>query len=313
MESPAFDRRAWPARAVADRWEGRDGWPHRVIRLDRGPGVARLGSLLFLGGRADMIEKYLEPMDHWASRGWAVVSFDWRGQGGSGRNLEYSNAGHSEDFGQWIEDLADFWEDWTARKSAAPHVAVAHSMGAHLLLRAMVERRIAPDKAVLVSPMLGLNAGMLPAIAGRAIALAASVAGLSRRPAWAENIHSPARHARLSHDADRIEDELYWLSSDPALALGPPTWKWISEAYRSTFDLERHTDLNRMTIPTLILATTADRLVSAGATRRVAARLPNATTHFYGSDAAHEILREADGVRLDALRRIDSFLENAAP
>ncbi len=259
-----------------------------------------------------MIEKYLEPMAHWAGRGWAVGSFDWRGQGGSGRLLRNANAGHSDGFGIWIDDLAAFWEDW-AKEGAGPCVAVAHSMGGHLLLRAMVEERVAPDRAVLVSPMLGLNTGALPPTIARAIARAASTLGFARRAAWRENIHSPARHARLSHDPERIADELFWLDRDPSLALGPPTWGWIAQAYRSMRDLERDARLARMAVPTLILASAADRLVSPAAIRRVAARLPHALTHFYGAEAAHEILREADGVRLDALARIDAFLDQAAP
>jgi lysophospholipase len=310
MESPDFDRRAWPAGAVADRWLGRDGWPHRVIRLQPLQGVSPKGDLLFLGGRSDMIEKYLEPMDHWTRRGWSVVSFDWRGQGGSGRLLAESSAGHSRDFGIWVDDLAAFWADWNVGKQGR-RVAVAHSMGGHLLLRAMVERKIMPDKAALVSPMLGLNTGMMPSAVGRIIANAASAIGLAEQAAWKSNIHSPSRQARLSHDADRIADELFWLERDPSLALGSPTWNWIAQAYRSTRNLEHHPDLDRMTVPTLLLATTTDRLVSPAAIRRVAGRLPHATLHFYGAEAAHEILREADGVRLDALARIDAFLDQA--
>ena len=61
----------------------------------------------------------------------------------------------------------------------------------------------------------------------------------------------------------------------------------------------------------LLLATDADRLVSTAAIRRAARLLPHATLHVY-PDAAHEILREPDDVRLDALARIDAFLDEHA-
>jgi aspartyl-tRNA(Asn)/glutamyl-tRNA(Gln) amidotransferase subunit B len=45
---------------------------------------------------------------------------------------------------------------------------------------------------------------------------------------------------------------------------------------------------------------------------QIAARLPDARLHVYGREAAHEILRELDPVRLDALGRIDRFLDEVA-
>ena len=62
-----------------------------------------------------------------------------------------------------------------------------------------------------------------------------------------------------------------------------------------------------MTTPILILATRQDRLVSSGAIEAAAAALPKARIEWI-DEAAHEILRESDPIRLDALRRIDAFL-----
>jgi lysophospholipase len=51
-------------------------------------------------------------------------------------------------------------------------------------------------------------------------------------------------------------------------------------------------------------------------TKRVIAdskRLPHAETLIFGEEAAHELLREADGVRDQCLKRIDAFLDQHAP
>jgi lysophospholipase len=83
-------------------------------------------------------------------------------------------------------------------------------------------------------------------------------------------------------------------------------------AYRSaaaTFTAER---LGAVRLPVLILAAGRDRLVSNAEIRRVAGQLPDARLEAFPS-AAHEILREADPVRRDALARIDSFLAARAP
>ena len=71
--------------------------------------------------------------------------------------------------------------------------------------------------------------------------------------------------------------------------------------------------LERIGLPILIVATSADRLVGVRAIERAAARLPNAEALWFGSEAAHEILREADPVRERALAAIDAFLDRVCP
>lgn len=307
MNLPAFNRRAWPADGILDTWHTPDGWPLRRFRMGDG---AR-GRMLVVGGRGDMIEKYLEPVMHWAAQGWQVATFDWRGQGGSGRLTEDPLLGHGPDFGLLVDDLAAIYHDWCGGEG--PNILLAHSMGGHLALRAMAEGRVKPDAAVLTAPMLGLRSAPIPESVAPWVARAISIAGLSGRPAWKDNPYSPFRKARLTHDAERYADDLWWREQTPEVALGAPSWGWIGEAYRSTRALEKSRAIEAMRVPTLILATSADRLVSPAAITRVAARLPDVRLHVYGEEAAHEILREADAVRLDAFGRIDAFLDDRAP
>jgi lysophospholipase len=121
------------------------------------------------------------------------------------------------------------------------------------------------------------------------------------------------RQQRLTHDPDRYADELWWRDHSRDVALGPPSWNWVREALASTEALATLEDFRRITIPLLVLATQADELVSTPAIRQVVGRLPDARLHVYGKEAAHEILRELDPVRLDALARIDRFLDDVAP
>ncbi|MET0248750.1 MAG: alpha/beta hydrolase [Sphingobium sp.] len=311
--SPAIDRRAWPMGGRLDYWDAPDGWPLRRYRLGKGG----RGRMLVLGGRGDMIEKYLEPIHHWASRGWSVTSFDWRGQGGSGRMTDDPLCGHVDSFATWIADLRALSAEWCADEDEGPSVIVAHSMGGHLLLRALMEGLTPPDAIVLSAPMLGLNTR--PLTPGTAQWIAAAMARLrfGKSQAWTQR-HSSARQQalrlkRLTHDPERYADELWWRDHSREIALGAPSWTWVGEALESTAALEADMRLDQLNIPMLILATSADRLISTPAIRRIAARLPNARLHVYGEEAAHEILRELDPVRLDAFGRIDRFLDEVAP
>lgn len=267
-------------------------------------------------GRGDFYEKYLETLDHWAGQGWAVTAMDWRGQAGSGRLGADTVTGHISDFRVWVDDLAGAWREWSAA-SPGPHVLIAHSMGGHIALRAIAQRRVDPAAAVLVAPMLGLLPQWLPSRAAHLVARLMTRLGDPRRPAWkwSEKPGSlPAdRSVLLTHDADRYADEEWWRAQRKELVMGPGSWGWLERALFSIRLLERPGMLEAVKTPVMFVATSADRLVSFKAIARAARRVPGAVFLPFGDEARHEILREEDGVRDRALAAIDDFLERAAP
>lgn len=311
---PSGFRRHIPEDAVVGSVAAADGWPLRVIRWTPPVSSAR-GSLLFLGGRGDHFEKYLESFEDWRLAGWQVESMDWRGQGGSGRLADDPSVGHVNNYGDWVDDLAGFFADWQAR-TPPPHIVVAHSMGGHLLLRSLAEGRLSPDAAVLVAPMLGFTAPY-PDRLGHVIARLMARLGKPERPAWtvSEKPGSPLRMRQklLTHDSDRYDDEIWWKTKRPEIGLGPASWRWVEQAYASFVAMARQGVIESIATPVLVLAASQDKLVSASATQRLAQRLANGTLHVYGPEAAHELLREADPVRNDVLARIASFLDQVAP
>lgn len=279
-------------------------------------GKPTCGSLLFLNGRADAIEKYAETLHHWAGQGWQVESFDWRGQGGSGRFLTDPTVGHIEDFEYWLRDLQAYCLLWQEH-SPPPHVIIAHSMGGHLLLRALAESRVKADAAVLVAPMLGIAAGGLPHTLASWLASMACALGLSRKSLWSlrHRTHRlmEALQTTLTHSRARFEQEVRLRRGHPELMMDAPSWGWLRAAYRSISMLWQPGYLGTVDTPLLILATKGDKLVSTPAIMRLSHCLPDARVHLYGRHVAHEILREVDSVRDDALDRIDQFLKEEAP
>jgi len=302
-------RRVLPSGAVISTFAAPDGWPLR--RMDwRQPAPANArGNLLFAGGRGDFIEKYLEAYHRWHARGWNVTAFDWRGQG---RSRKPGDPG-SADFDLRARDLVALIDAWMG-EAEAPHVAIGHSMGGHLLLRALIEARPALDAAVLVAPMLLINSAPVPAWLAPKVAAAMVLAGRGDRTVWRTPATVPVGSQRqrfLTHSPERYADELWWWEQAPEFNVGTPSWRWIGESYRSARESFTPARLASVEVPILILAAEHDRLVSGKATRRAARLLPKATLHFY-PDAAHEILRERDDVRLDALARIEAFCDEHA-
>jgi lysophospholipase len=308
-----IDRRSIPPHAGESFWHAPDG--HALRRIDW-PGADRgsgpCGSILFFPGRGDFYEKYLESLEEWHRAGWRVTAADWRGQASSGRLGRDSVTGHIADFSLWIDDLSAFWADWVAT-TPGPHVLAGHSMGGHLVLRALVEQRVAPDAAVLSAPMVGVKGPALPLWLLSAVARLMCAVGDPLRPAWKWSEKPgelPAGRADLlTHDAMRYADEEYWREQRPELVMGPASWRWVERAYASWRLLEAPGALEAVTTPVLILSTRVDALVSHPANLRAAARLPQGELVAFGPEARHEILREVDPVRGRAMAAISDFLD----
>ncbi|MGX7896714.1 alpha/beta fold hydrolase [Tsuneonella sp. HG222] len=292
-------------------WRAPDG--HAIRRIDwPAPAGAPRGSILFLPGRGDAYEKYLETLEHWRGRGWQVTAADWRGQAGSGRLGADDVTGHIDDFAIWIADLAAFWRDWAAER-IGPRVLAGHSMGGHLVLRAVAEGAVRPDALVLSAPMLGVHPAFVPLGLQNFAAGIMSRIGDPRRTAWKWSEKPgefPAgRQELLTADDARYADEAWWRSARPELAMGPGSWGWTRAALASCRLLQRPGLLERIDVPTIVLSTAGDRLVDHRAVARAAARIPGAEFVAFEADARHELLREADPVRDRALAAIDGFLD----
>lgn len=289
-----------------------DGWPVRTARWPAAS-TASPGSILFVGGRADFVEKYGEAYWTWRDAGFGVATFDWRGQGRSGRLGGNAHAGHG-DFDRWTDDL-DAVAAWFAAAMAPPYFVVAHSMGGHLTLRHLLRGRSPFGRAVLLAPMLGIHAAAAAPRLVRGLADAAARFGFGSRyaplqrgyGAWQQR---PERQALLTGCPDRFADEHWWIAADPALALGGTSFGWLSSAFASIDTLFAPGALEKIATPMLILAGEHEKLVDLGAIRAAAARLPVGRLEIIPA-GRHELLRDVDAVRSDTHRRILAFLKGA--
>jgi lysophospholipase len=315
MTDPLLHRRSLPPGGAAEMRTMADGWPLRVIDWAE-PDTLPRGSILFINGRGDFVEKYAETYWHWRARGFAVTAFDWRGQGLSGRIGDDPMKGDSAGFDVWLSDL-DAIVDRFLTTQPPPWYVVAHSMGGHLLLRhlqAHAARGSARPfrRAVLMAPMLGIIAGPLGQVWLERFARAACRLGLGpdyapMQRATPEQRKSVARQMILTSDADRFTDEGWWVEQNPALALGGVTNRWLVSAFASTAALGAPGGVEKVATPTLVFTAERERLVDNALTASLEARMPDAVLeHVRG--AAHELLRERDAIRSAVLARIDAFL-----
>jgi lysophospholipase len=162
---------------------------------------------------------------------------------------------------------------------------------------------------VLIAPMLGVKSALGP-FAERAAKILGGV-GDSTRPAWKGNekpYTTETRENLLTHDPARYSDEIFWQQHSPEIVTGPPSWRWLIQAFKSMRELAGNPRLRKMPVPVLALVAKADGLVDARAALRIVPRLPDARIVSFGKESAHEILREEDKVRNRAIGEIDLFL-----
>src|SRR3954462_12570212 len=121
-----------PEGAVAGTLKTPDGVDLRFARFVPPPG--RKGTVCLLQGRADFIEKYFETIADLRRRGFAVAAFDWRGQGGSGRQVGDPRKGHVSTFDAYRRDLEAVWDQVLEPLMPKPYFGLAHSMGGAIAL-----------------------------------------------------------------------------------------------------------------------------------------------------------------------------------
>src|SRR5579871_3802211 len=88
-----------PEGAVTGMLKTSDGVSIRFARWPPPPG--RKGTVCIFQGRTEFIEKYFEVVRELNSRGFAVATLDWRGQGLSERELRDPRKGHVTNFSKY--------------------------------------------------------------------------------------------------------------------------------------------------------------------------------------------------------------------
>jgi len=274
-------------------------------------GIAQPRATVFVfSGRTECVEKYFEVIGELLSRGFAVATMDWRGQGLSERLLEDPRKGHIDDFASYARDL-DFFMEEIGSSMPRPHLALAHSMGGHILLRMAHDRPELFEAIILSSPMLGLMLGGPLVRKGlRAFASLLVRCGAAHRyvpGGTSEAVDGTAFDQNiLTSDPERYAMMVALAKAEPLLGLGAPTLGWLDAAFRSMEIASDPAFLRRIEVPLLVLGAGSDTLVDSEAARQAARLIPQAEfVNVAGSK--HEILMERDPFRTQFWRAFDSF------
>ena len=268
----------------------------------------RLGSVILLGGRREFMEKYTETISELIQKGFDVYSFDWLGQGLSTRILANKHKGFIENYDIYINDLNMFFRKIVQPEAALPLVILAHSMGAHVTLRFIHDHPGIANKVVFVSPMIDILTSPLPGWFVRFITRVGIKAGLDHAYVIGSGDYTGEKFEgnRLTSDPERFMDENRAIAENPDLALGGPTYGWLSATFESIDILTEPGYAEKITTPVLIVSAGNDRIVSIDAQKAICSLLPDCRfTEIPG--ARHEIHKETDAVRSIFWDEFDRF------
>lgn len=295
-----------PDNHTAGYFTGHKGVKLRYAIFRSSHSVAK-GTVVLLQGRNECIEKYFETIRDLNAQGLWVAAFDLRGQGGSDRLLPRQRRGHVRRFTDYEKDLSIFLTDIVLPDTRLPFFLIGHSTGALIALSAAPYLASRIERMALSAPFLGLTGQTLPSGLIRFLTRTLCLTGLGNLPLTGEPSPVPFADNVVTTDPQRYRRNQMILETHPELGLGPPSCRWLSEAFRAMDSVARPDHLTRITIPTLILAPTMDKLVPFSAQEALARKF-RACQLIPIAGSGHEIFQERDIFRAQALGAVAAFM-----
>jgi lysophospholipase len=298
-----------PDNVVSGAIKTRDGVSLRFARWAPPPG--RKGTVVLMQGRAEFIEKYFETVRDLRARGFAVATFDWRGQGLSDRALADPCKGYVRSFSEYAIDLETVMEQVVLPDCPPPIYAMAHSMGGSIAIKACHDGSRWFERLVVTAPMIALPANR------RLLGLAGPVARILRLMGRGSSyVPAGTSHASgtegfignvLTSDPVRYARNGAVLEAEPALGVGAPTVAWADSALQLMKQLQEPGYAAHLRQPLLLVAAGRDQVVSTAAVENFGLKLL-AGRHLILAGARHEILQEQDYYRGQFWAAFDAFV-----
>ena len=266
-------------------------------------------------GRIEAALKYQELVWQLAQEQYAVVVVDHRGQGFSDRLSNNPHHGHIDQFQDFVDDLEAVVQHATRFVAGLPQYLLAHSMGGAIAALYLAQHPHTIEKAVLSSPMLGIQTGSTPLWLAKTIAVSGALLNrlLSPRKPWyfigmEDYRHVPFDENELTHSEARYQMFRDAYESNPDIQLGGPTFNWIAQAFAAI--RAAHQQADRIAVPVLILQSGADAVVDNKGQLAFYQKLSNAHSHIQQIDGArHELFIESDRYRQPALEALLNWFQ----
>jgi lysophospholipase len=288
----------------------------RAGAWDLPAGATPRGICVLMNGHTEFLEKYGEVAEELNARGFQVASLDWRGQGASERAVRGNRAGHVGNFEEYTSDLASLLLQMVepmqrALEKPVPLIALAHSMGAHILFRFLHDHPRRFACAVALAPMLEIDPGTRSPGQIKALMFAFNLRRPSTRFVFGVEDRDPLELEfegnPLTSDPGRFERTRGLMKKQPYLRINGPTFGWLGAALASMSRIRRPRYIEEITTPLLVFGAGEDHVVRIEPIREFVKHLPD-VRYVEIENARHEILMENDAIRARFWSEFDAFV-----
>ena len=265
------------------------------------------GTVLLFPGRTEYIEKYGETATELASRGFATLAIDWRGQGLSDRLLEDARIGHVERFADYQKDIAAMLRVARALDLPRPYNLLAHSMGGAIGLRAVMEG-LTVQACAFSGPMWGIYMSPLLRPIGWASAFIGPALGLGAH-------HTPNSTLGfyvleqafdgnvLTHDPDMYRMMQDQLNAHMELGLGGPSLIWLRESLSECRTLATRASPD---VPCITFLGSQEAIIDCDSVKARMQGWPRGSLDVV-TGAHHEVLMEGPEIRAHVFDRLEAL------
>lgn len=312
LQQAKAQRRTAPEDAVFNYFKAEDGEQLRFARFPASKVLEPKGTVIFLPGRTEFIEKFLEDVHVFNALGFACAAMDLRGQGMSFRPHPNRDKHYVQSFDTHLTDVKSFFDLKLVNKMPRPFILMGHSAGSHVILRFLHDHPGYADAAITVAPMVRIFTGGLPNAVAYGLPWLMRRLGLGAAYIPGHTAFKEGRwgwRKKLTHDDERFCDEDFFIQNkDKRLAVGGATYKWLWEALVSCDKLNAPGFAEAIETPLLMLQAEEDKIVDNKAQTAFANRLPHGRLVVI-KGSMHEILKETDAMRAQVWDAIATFMD----
>ncbi len=268
------------------------------------------GTVCFLQGRGECMERNFETIRDLTQRGYQVAALDWRGQGGSPAAAKANRHGHISSFVHYLSDFNRFMTEVVLPDCPPPYIVLGNSMGGHIGLR-LVARHNWFAAAVMVAPLIDIPNTHLPRWFKLVVVKTMTWSGLGRLKLPFQVSRLPRQEdfdkSQLTSDRTRFMRNMRLWQEAPQLSAIAPTVGWVNAALNSCRKLRSLNDTTPLRCPALLVIAGQDKVVSNEAIQQFARFVPGAVTVSING-AKHDILAESDTFRDQFFAAFDAFV-----
>ena len=274
------------------------------------------GTIFFLNGHREFIEKYTESFGYFSSLGFNLITLDWRGWGLSERPFpKYPKIQHISHTREYQYDLNEIIKVAEKENLPRPWTMLAHSMGCLIGLRKLSEDPDLFDDYVFLAPLWG-NIRSIPHIIQNVLIKSQSIIrliGLMKITSQNSKNYKPYaltvnfNDNTLTTDYDQFMRLRNLLVENPEVHGGTPTLGYLIAVLKEIKAL-KNIVLPKKAITVFIAEN--EKITDNKAVKEFVANNPSIKL-IEISNAKHEILIENKTIRQRILKEIELALEKS--